>query len=255
MPAELTKKIDPWLFCPDVTDGSLLISLPALEVRMLIGIIGSGRIGSNIGRRAAEAGHEIIFSFARDTHKLDELARDVGHGARGGSPREAAQAEIVVLATPWAAIDEALAAAGPLDGRIVVDATNPYGAGGLAALEDGQTSGSHNARRMPGAKLVRAFNTLTADYQAAAHETPGRIGMFLAGDDSDAKHVVAALVQAVGFEPVDLGGLESSGLLDAPRRDGAVYGEAYAPDDAREIVRLIFSDSVAARQAAIDLRQ
>lgn len=217
---------------------------------MNVGIIGSGRIGSNIGRRAAAAGHAVIFSFARDAQRLADLAREVGQGARSGTPAEAARADIVVFATPWEAIDDALAAAGTLAGRVVIDTSNPFGADGLIRLDGDETSGQHNARRMPGAKLVKAFNTLTAGYQATAHDTPGEFAMFIAGDDYDAKQVAGVLVRALGFEPVDIGILAGASMIDAPRRDGAVYGEAYRVDDAREFARLLLVDQDAAAQLA-----
>jgi predicted dinucleotide-binding enzyme len=86
-----------------------------------IGIIGSGHIGGNAGRLFAKAGHEVLFSFARDPQTLAQLAAAVGPNARAGTPREAAMfGEVVMLSVPWSAIDEALAQAGSLDGAIVI---------------------------------------------------------------------------------------------------------------------------------------
>lgn len=222
---------------------------------MHIGIIGSGRIGANIGRRAAEAGHDVVFSFSRDPDKLARLAAEVGGNARAGTPANAAGCDVVVLSVPWARIDDALAQAGSLAGRIVADTTNPYGPDGIASLPDGETTGRYNASRIPGARLVKTFNTYTSAFQTGAQAHPGATAMFICGDDADAKRAVGDLVRLVGFEPVDLGSLDTGAIMDAPRRVGAVYGEAYGPDDAREIARLNSTDPQAAAVLAKTRKQ
>ena len=215
-----------------------------------VGIIGSGNIGGIVGRRAAEAGHDVTFSYSHDAATLDSLARDVGHGAKAGSPRDAAAAEIVVLSVPWGQIDDALLQAGPLDGRVLIDTTNAYGPDGVEALPEGQTTGSFNTRRAPGSKLVKAFNTYTTDFQTKAASRPGETAMFICGDDADAKRLVEGLCRAIGFEPVDLGGLADGAMMDAPRRDGAVYGEAYTPADAVKIAEAVRVDPAHAAELA-----
>jgi 8-hydroxy-5-deazaflavin:NADPH oxidoreductase len=221
---------------------------------MRIGIIGSGHIGSNIGRRAAEGDHEVTFAFSRDPTSLERLAADVGHGAKWGCTSEASASDLVILAVPWNLIDKALSEAGSLKGKIVVDTTNPYGASGLIAFADGVATGERNQRKIPGARIVKAFNTYTASFQAAARNNPAQIAMFISGVDMEAKQIVSGLVHAVGFEPVDLGGWKTAMLLDAPRRDGAVYGEAYTPSDARKIADLAARDIAAAMHLATKLK-
>ena len=158
-----------------------------------------------------------------------------------GTPREAAAfGEVVVLSVPWALVDEAIGAAGgpgALDGKVLLDTTNPYGPGGLEELPDGLSAAEYNARRTPGARLVKSFNTMTAGFQAEAAGRTGeeRAAMFYAGEDEDAKGVVAGLIRDSGFEPVDVGGWGEVWIMEAPRRDGAVYGEEYRPAGAREI--------------------
>jgi 8-hydroxy-5-deazaflavin:NADPH oxidoreductase len=98
---------------------------------MRVGIIGAGHIGGNVARRLALAGHHITVSFSRDRAALSALAETIGGTA--GEPPEAA-AEVVVLSVPWGVIDEALAAAGSLDGRTVIDTTNQFGRGGAVDL-------------------------------------------------------------------------------------------------------------------------
>jgi 8-hydroxy-5-deazaflavin:NADPH oxidoreductase len=204
---------------------------------MRIGIIGAGRIGGNVARRLALAGHQVTVSFARDQARLAALAAELG--ATAGEPARAAAAEVVVLSVPWGVIDQALAAAGPLDGRIVVDTTNQFGPGGV--LDLGRTAARHNADRLPGARYTKCFNTLTAGFQAQAATRSGddRVVQWLCGEDQPAKAVLAGLVEQAGYVPVDLGGVDGCAVMEAPRRPGAVYGEEYRAADAAAVVAAV----------------
>jgi 8-hydroxy-5-deazaflavin:NADPH oxidoreductase len=143
----------------------------------------------------------------------------------------------VVVAVPWSVLPDALAQAGSLEGRIVIDTTNQFGSPPLPAA--GQTAAAFNAARMPGARYTKAFNTLTAAFQAeTAHREP-RVVQWLCGDDEAAKQVVAGLIRDAGYEPVDLGGTAGCAVMEAPRRAGAVYGEEYRPPDARQVVEAV----------------
>jgi 8-hydroxy-5-deazaflavin:NADPH oxidoreductase len=206
-------------------------------VTMRIGIIGAGRIGGNVARRLALAGHEVTVSFARDQARLTALAAEVGGTV--GEPSRAAAADVVVLSVPWGVIDAALAAAGPLSGRIVVDTTNQFGAGGW--LDLGRTAARHNADRMPGARYTKCFNTLTAGFQAQAATRSGkaRVVQWICGDDAEAKAVLGGLVEDAGYVPVDLGGIDGCAVMEAPRRPGAVYGEEYRAADAAAVVEAV----------------
>jgi hypothetical protein len=205
-----------------------------------IGIIGAGNIGGNIARRLVLAGHEVTVSFARDRAQLSTLAGDIG--ADVGEPADAATSELVVLSVPWVAIDEALAAAGSLEGGIVVDTTNQFGPGGVADL-GGRTAARHNADRLPGARYTKCFNTLTAAFQAEAAARTGddRVVQWIAGDDADAKAVVAQLVIDAGYVPIDLAGIDGCEIMEAPRRPGSVYGEEYRAGDAAAVVDAVRS--------------
>lgn len=205
---------------------------------MRIGIIGAGRIGGNAARRFAQAGHEVLLSFARDEAALRERAQAIGERARAGTPADAAAfGDVVLLAVPWPVVPDALAQAGSLDGKVVIDATNPFGRGGWE-IPAGQTSTQLHQRQLPGAKVVKAFNTLTAGFQVAAAGRDGadRVVLFMAGDDPDAKATVATLIRDAGFAPADLGSAADSTAMEAPRRPGAVYGEEYRLADARAVV-------------------
>jgi predicted dinucleotide-binding enzyme len=204
-----------------------------------IGVIGAGRIGGGIARLLARAGHEVLLSFSRDPERLRAQADEVG--ARPGTPAEAvAFGDVVVLAVPWPAIGEALEQAGSLDGKVVLDTTNPFGSGGWE-IPEGRTSTQVNQDRLPGAKLVKSFNTLTAAFQqeAAGRTGPERVAMFLAGDDAEAKAVVAGLIDDAGFDPVNVGTAAESAILEAPRRRRAVYGEEYRLEDAHAAVEAV----------------
>jgi 8-hydroxy-5-deazaflavin:NADPH oxidoreductase len=217
---------------------------------MRIGIVGAGRIGGNAGRQFASAGHEVMFSGSRDPAKLERLAADAG-GARTGSPREAVEfGEAVMFSVPWRAVDDVLAQTGSLDGKVVIDTTNQYGEGGWEQLPE--PAAQVNAERMPGAQLVKAFNTLTSSFQG---EAAGRgVAMFLAGEDADAKRLVAGLIRDIGFEPVDVGGFAEVSIMEAPRRDGAVYGEEYSGADGQRIADALREGSEQAAKLAMELR-
>jgi predicted dinucleotide-binding enzyme len=222
---------------------------------MRVGIIGAGNIGANLARQWSRRGHDILLSYKRDAKQLEALASEVG--TRWGTPSDAAaHGQAVLLATPWAVLDD-LADRVSLAGTIVIDATNPFVAGGLAQLPAGTSAGAANAERFAGSMLVKAFNTYTARFQAAVgngeHGHP--VAMFLSGKDSDAKQITHSLVHDAGFEPVDLGGLREMPLMEAPRRDGAVYGEAYSPDAARRIAGAASTDLAEAARLATLLKE
>jgi 8-hydroxy-5-deazaflavin:NADPH oxidoreductase len=209
---------------------------------MRIGIIGSGRIGGNAGRLFAAAGHEVLFSGSSDPARLEAAAVEAGSGARTGTPREAVEfGEVVMIAVPWRALDDALAQAGRLDGTIVIDTTNQYGAGGLERLPEGRTAAQVNAARMTGARYTKSFNTLTAGFQreSAGREGAERVALFVCGDDPEAKAVVSRLIEEIGFVAVDAGGAADAAVIEAPRREGAVYGEEYREAEARAAVEAV----------------
>jgi 8-hydroxy-5-deazaflavin:NADPH oxidoreductase len=208
---------------------------------MRIGIVGAGRIGANAARLFAKAGHDVVLSFSRDQDKLAALAAELG--GRVGSPREAVEAsEVVLFSVPWRLIDDVLEQTGPLDGRIVIDTTNQFGAGGVEDL-GGRTAAQVNAARMPGARYTKAFNTMTSGFQAesAGRTGPDRVVMFLCGDDEEAKRIVAGLIDDAGFTPIDMGGTADAAPMEAPMRPGAVYGEELHEDEARAFVERLRS--------------
>jgi predicted dinucleotide-binding enzyme len=205
---------------------------------MRIGIIGSGPIGVNAAWMWIRAGHEVMLSFSRDRNKLERIAEQLGPKASLGTPPEAVTfGDVVMLAVRWTIVDEALRQAGPLDGKIVIDTCNQFGPR-LEFQDLGMTAARFDQNRMPGAKVVKSYNTLTAGFQhsSSGRTGPDRVAMFFAGDDPEAKKVVARLIEDSGFTPIDIGGLDDAAPMEAPRRPGAVYGEELHEADARDFV-------------------
>lgn len=186
---------------------------------MNIGIIGSGRIGSTVGRLWIQAGHHVLFSFSRQPEKLLALAASIGQNVRIGTPSDAANfGDVVFFAPPWWVMEDALQAAGSLEGKILIDATNPYKEGWIPlTLDAGTTSGEEIARRAPGARVVNAYNTLTAATLATESRltsTEERFALIYCSDDVEAKAIVAGLIADSGFEPVDVGPLRNGHYQD-----------------------------------------
>jgi predicted dinucleotide-binding enzyme len=196
---------------------------------MEIGIIGAGNIGGNAARRLALGGHRVVLSYSRDPANLDALAQEIGERARTGTAAAAAACQVVIVSVPWGMVDDAIAKAGSLAGRVVIDTTNQFGPGGVVTFPGGGTAAQHNAARMKGSRYTKSFNTLTAGFQAeaAGREGSERVVQWVAGDDAEAKALVMGLIEDAGYAPVDLGGLATSGVMEAPRRPGAVYGEEW----------------------------
>lgn len=209
---------------------------------MKIGVLGAGRIGGNAARLLAAGRHDVMLSFSRDPGRLASLAASIGDRAAVGEVREAAQfGEVVLFSVPWAVIPVVLEEAGPLEGKIVIDTTNHFARGRIEQFPGGITAAQFNQQRMPGARLVKAFNTLTSGFQAREAGRPAaeRVVLFLAGDDPAARATVAGLIEDAGFAPADIGTLAEAGPMEAPRRPGAVYGEEYRPAEARAAIEAL----------------
>ena len=174
---------------------------------MRVAIIGAGHIGGNIAGFLAGAGHEVTVSFSREPGSLERIAAEIGPRASVGSAAEAVAAgEVVVISVPWSVIDEALSAAGPLAGKVIIDTCNQFGPG-AERIAAGQTAAQFNQARMPGGRYTKSFNTLTSAFQreAATRDGDSRVVQWLCGDDAEAKATVASLITESGFAPVDVG--------------------------------------------------
>jgi 8-hydroxy-5-deazaflavin:NADPH oxidoreductase len=182
---------------------------------MKIGFIGAGAIAQALAKRALKAGCEVVLSNSRGPATLVDVVRDLGPGAAAGEAREAAAAPIVVLALPWHRLAPALGALPPWEGRIVIDTTNPIGPPDFEAADlGGRASSAVVADLVPGARLVKACNTLPPRLLAAdPHQGGGRRVIFVSGDEAAAKEEVAHLLGEMGFAVIDLGELERGGRL------------------------------------------
>ena len=206
---------------------------------MRIGIVGAGRIGGNCATQLARGGHEVKLS-GRDPSKLEPLAKEIGDAASVGTPAEAAQfGAVVILAVPWVAFDDGVASAGSLDGKIVIDTTNDYGRGDPPA--EGETQAQFHARKVPGARYTKSFNTLTSGFQAEVAFRPEdeRVVQWVCGDDAEAKRTVMGLIADAGYVPVDVGGTADAAVMESPPRPGAAYGEEYRLPDAEKVVAAV----------------
>ncbi|AKD54110.1 NADPH-dependent F420 reductase [Spirosoma radiotolerans] len=180
-----------------------------------IGIIGAGNIAQGFARHVAKAGYPVMISNSRGPESLADLVTSLGNDIKAGTVTDAAQADIVLLALPWQHLSEGLAGLPAWNGRIVIDATNfiVFPEFKPADLGD-RTSSEVVAELVPGARLVKAFNTLDAAVLAAdPHQAGGQRVLFFSGDDKEAKETVSQLIKAIGFAGIDLGGLVTGGKL------------------------------------------
>jgi len=179
---------------------------------MRIGILGSGLMGGKLGTIFARAGHEVVFSYARRHEKLEQLAREAQGNARAGTPGEAArEADALLLAVHWSRMDDVLAQAGDLSGKVILTCSLPMNADDTGLVIAHTTSGAEElAKRVPEARVVCAFNTVPSEVLfgvfEARHEAT-RPSLVYCGDDSGSKEVAAGLIRDVGFDPVDAGPL------------------------------------------------
>jgi predicted dinucleotide-binding enzyme len=201
---------------------------------MKIGIIGAGMIGATTARLFVEAGHDVAVSNSRGPASLEDLVSELGPRARAMTVDEAARfGEVVLLAVPWR-IPEALPSADAVRGKVVIDAMNPYAADGGFEDLGGTTSSEHTQKRLPGARLVKAFNTIWFKHLAAngKKDVPlaERQAIYVAADDHEAKRIVATLIEEMGFAAVDTGGLVDGGRIQQP--DSPIYNKVMTQREA-----------------------
>jgi NADPH-dependent F420 reductase len=183
---------------------------------MKIGIIGTGNMGSGLGKLWAGQGHEVMFG-SREPDRAKELAGSIAGNVRGGSYAEAAAfGDSVLLAVPWQGVEESVAACGSLADKILIDCTNPMTPDYMQLVVGHSTSGAEEIAKMAsGAKVIKAFNHVYAQIIHSSPEFGNRkANVFIAGDDAEAKQSVANLIQDVGFEPVDSGPLQNARYLE-----------------------------------------
>jgi len=201
---------------------------------MKIGIIGSGMIGATTAKLFVKAGHEVAISNSRGPESLKELIQELGPKARATSVEEsAAFGELVLVAVPLKAYVSLPRA--QLSGKIVIDSMNYYPQrDGQLDFKGGSSSG-FVAQHLPGARVVKAFNTMYFK-PLAEQGKPGapleeRLVLFVAGDDAEAKQTVSSLIDQIGFTAVDTGTLATSQRQEPGT---AIYNKLMKPAEARE---------------------
>jgi predicted dinucleotide-binding enzyme len=181
---------------------------------MNIGIIGAGSIGRAHAIHFVKAGYRVTLSNSRGPASLSDLVRELGPNARAGSIAEAAASDFVLVSVPWGNIEEALTELPPWKGRIVVDANNALLPGFKPADLGNKTSSEAFASMVPGARVVKAGNTLLAAVLAAdPRQHGGHRVLFMSGDDTGAKEAYRDVLVKSGFAVVDLGGLATGGRM------------------------------------------
>jgi len=181
-----------------------------------VSMIGAGKMARILSRYFSAAGHKV-FIGAREPENARQLAASIGHDTQGGDIAAAVQhADIVFLAVPYLQITDSIALTGPLTDKIVVDISNPFKPDFSGLLVGGDTSAAEElARKLPTAKVVKAFNTVFATVlERGADYGPLRAQVLYAGDDETAKQEVSELIEATGFEPIDAGKLFSARFME-----------------------------------------
>jgi len=179
---------------------------------MRIGILGSGLMGGTLGTIFVRAGHDVVFSYARNNDKLKQLAHEAQGNARSGTPGEAAkESDAVLLAVHWSRVDDVLKQAGDVSGKLIVTCSLPMDEANTKLIIGTTTSGAEElAKKVPGAHVVCAFNTVPSEVLFDVYEAKrktARPSLVYCGDDERAKGVTAELIRDAGFDPVDAGPL------------------------------------------------
>jgi predicted dinucleotide-binding enzyme len=173
-----------------------------------VAIIGKGQVGLALEQSLARVGHEVTFGVKSPASNAPN-ERTVSDAFRA--------ANVTILAVPFTAIPDVIRSAGNLDGKIVIDATNPLGMdeAGLGLTMGFSKSGAEQiAALAPGALLCKTFNQTGCENLADAATYTHRPVMFVAGDDPNAKRIVVTLVSDIGFDPLDVGALRQARLLE-----------------------------------------
>ena len=181
---------------------------------MKVTVIGSGNMGSGFVKQLKKAGHDVRVT-GRSAEKTQQLA--ALHGARAVSAAEAAASDVLILATGYSDAVPALKALGALDGKVVVDVTNPLTADYMGLTIGHTTSAAEEiAKAVPKAHVVKAFNTVFASVLAegASLGAGKTVPVFVAGDDARAKTAVSEIARSIGFDVVDAGALKNARYLE-----------------------------------------
>jgi hypothetical protein len=182
---------------------------------MKITIIGAGNMSAGLVRQLSKAGHDIRVT-SRDLSKAQALASGNAKVAAVPAGQALGGSEVVIVATGYADAVPALKSLGDLSGKIVIDITNPL-TGDYMGLTIGHTTSAAEeiAHAIPGAEVVKAFNTVFAQVLANGPEIgPQQVPVFFATDSEHARETVRALIDSIGFKPIDAGSLKNARYLE-----------------------------------------
>ena len=189
---------------------------------MKIGFIGAGTVTRTFGRHLIAAGHTIVVSNSRGPETLTDSVADLGSNAIAGTKQQAAECEVVILATNWVKVSEALKG---IDwrGRILIDATNAHmdpvpdislaGITRSRAALKGRTSSEIVAEMAVGARLIKSISNMPMAWIQDFSSNKPRTVIFTSGDDTEAKKLVIELINSTGLVAIDLGSLKTGGAM------------------------------------------
>ena len=184
---------------------------------MKFGTIGAGTVALAFARAALATGHEVVLSGRRSPESLGSKVAELGHGASAATVGEAASLDYVLLAVPWPDVQDALRNLPAWDGRVLIDATNPfieYTPNLVLADLGGKGASEVVAALAPGARVVKAFNSIvTARFNEGPMKNGGRRIIFVSGDHPEPTEFVSSVIESFGFVPVYLGSLATGGRL------------------------------------------
>jgi len=176
-----------------------------------IGIIGAGNIGIAVAAHLLKNNISVFISNSKGPETLKETISKLGAGVKAVTTPEAAAADIVLLALPWSKVKN-ISTITDWKGKIVIDATNHFAANGQLEDTGGLTSSEVIQNLLPGARVIKAFNTLFATVlEGNPVVGNGRRVLFVSGNDPVAKGTVIELIKVIGFAPIDLGSLADGG--------------------------------------------
>jgi predicted dinucleotide-binding enzyme len=184
---------------------------------MKFGTIGAGTVALAFAREALATGHEVVLSSRGGPESLAAKVAALGHGASAATVMEAASLDYVLLAIPWPNVEDALRGLPAWNGRVLIDATNPFIAySPKLVLADlgGKGASEVVAALAPGARVVKAFNSIvTARFNEGPMKNGGRRLIFVSGDHLEPTNFVKSVIESFGFVAPYLGGLATGGRL------------------------------------------
>ena len=183
---------------------------------MRIAVVGSGSVGTGLAKAWSGLGHSVVIgSRSPESERVVELVVSLGNGvSAAGLAESIADADVIVLAVPWSAVEVSLSALGDLTGRVIIDATNPFVGGLNLGIGHEDSGGEQVARWAIGAHVVKALNIVDARLLDGKKLDDREISIPICGDDKDAKSLVTGLINELGFDVIDAGKLAISRLLE-----------------------------------------